>query len=228
MKRACAFTLMILAFAPGLFAQTDLPIIKAEVKSAFVWGEDSATGATSSSIQDPLTGNAVHKLSYGGIEVSSRMGFERGDAEELGTYVNYVTTIVNSTDSEVSVRYGGSSIDGRAASPLVLASPDKKLTKRERKNKQSAVELAKMHCFTSGFLPTGSVFSTSTPSQILTVEPGAALTVSTVIRDPRLYHAIRYSIEGCYPTGSIRYYLTINSQDYVFVWAGRSAIYCGV
>jgi hypothetical protein len=69
------------------------------VRRGFVWGEDSATGATLSSTQNPLRGNAVHKLSYGGIEVSSRIGFELTDAEELGTYFNCVTTIVNNTES---------------------------------------------------------------------------------------------------------------------------------
>jgi len=67
-------------------------------------GEDSPFGAISSIIQDPLTGYAIHKLRYGPIEVSSRIGFEGVSAYEVGTYVNYTTTIVNGSDSTLSIR----------------------------------------------------------------------------------------------------------------------------
>lgn len=227
MKQACLFVVAILAFTPGVFGQDDAPVIKADVMSAFVWGEDSRSGAISSTIQDPLTGFALHKLSYGRIEVGSRVGFERVSANQIGTFLNYAATIVNTTDSTVSVRYGGISVDGHAASPLWVVLPGKKLGKRERKSQPDAVELSSMHCFTSGFLSSANIFSADTSSQAFVVAPGTALTVSSVIRDPRSYHAMRCSVEGCFPTGTIRYYLTINSQDYVFVWPGRSAVYCG-
>ncbi len=227
MKQACLFVLAILGFTPGVFGQEDAPVIKAEVMSAFVWGEDSRSGAISSTIQDPLTGYAVHKLSYGRIEVSSRMGFERFGANQIGTLLNYAATIVNTTDSTVSVRYGGISVEGHAAAPLWVVLPGKKLNKRERNSELDVVELSRMHCFTSGFLSSANIFSADTSSQVFVVAPGTALTVSSVIRDPRSYHAMRCSVEGCFPTGTIRYYLTVNSQDYVFVWPGRSAVYCG-
>lgn len=227
MKRACTFVLTIFGMAPYVLSQTSPPTFKSEVMSAFVWGEDSPTGAMSSSIQDPLSGNAAHKLSYGGIEVSSRMGFERVGAEEVGTFLNYTTTIVNTTNSEVSVRYGGISVDGHAASLPWIVAPGGKISKKERKSKQDVVGLSEMHCFTSGFLSRDNVFSASSSSEVFNVAPGAASTVSSVIRDPRRYHSLLCSVEGCYPTGTIRYYVTVNSQDYVFVWPGRSAVYCG-
>jgi hypothetical protein len=227
MKLACIFVLAVFAFTPGGFGQDGVPIIKAEVLSAFVWGEDSPSGAVSSTIQDPLTGNAIHTLSYAGIEVSSRIGFERVSTDQVGTFLNYTTTIVNTTAATLSVRYGGISVDGHVASPLWVVPTGEKLSKKERKSKPDAVELAKIHCWTSGFLPSDNLFSANASSRVLTVVPRAALTVSSVIRDPRTYHSVLCTVEGCYPTGTIRYYLTVNAKDYVFVWLGRSAVYCG-
>lgn len=227
MKWASIFGLVVLTFTPGIFGQDTAPMIKARVTSAFVWGEDSTSGAVSSTIQDPLTGNALHTLSYAGIEVSSRIGFERVSTDEVGTFLNYTTTIVNSTDSTLSVRYGGASVDGHVASPLWLVPVGKKLNKKERESKTDVVELGKIHCFTAGFLSKDNFFSANASAQVLTVAPGTALTVSSVIRDPRNYHSVRCSVEGCYPTGTIRYYLKVDDKDYVFVWAGRSAVYCG-
>jgi hypothetical protein len=227
MKLACIFALVVFAFTPGVFGQDHVPTIKAEVVSAFVWGEDSSPGAVSSAIQDPLTGNVIHKLSYPGIEVSSRVGFERIAPNEVGSFLNYVTTIVNSTGSTMSVRHGGITVDGRVASPLWIVPPGQKLSKKERKSNPDAVEFAKIHCFTGGFLSRDNFFSASVPSQVFIVAPGTALTVSSVIRDPRTYHSLLCSVDGCYPTGTIRYYIKVNDKDYVFVWPGRSAVYCG-
>ena len=220
--RGCTFLLAAFAFTSSAFGQE----IKAEVVSSFVWGEDSPFGAISSIIQDPLTGDAIHKLRYGSVEVSSRIGFERVNPDEVGTYLNYTTTIVNGSDSTLSLRYGGITIDGRGVPLPWVILPDKKLKKRERKNKSNVVEPDKMQCFTSGFLSHDHFFSADGSSQTLDVYPKTALTVSSVVRDPRSY-PLRCSVEGCHPVGTIRYYLTVNSQDYVFVWPGRSAIYCG-
>jgi hypothetical protein len=227
MKQVCIFVLAVFAFTPGVLGQDGVPVIKAEVMSAFVWGEDSASGAVSSTIQDPLTGNAIHTLRYAGVEVSSRIGFERVSPNEVGTFLNYTTTIVNSTEATLSVRYGGISVDGHAASPLWVVPAGKKLSKKERKSKPDAVELGKIHCLTSGFLPSDNLFSANASSRVLTVVPRTALTVSSVIRDPRNYHSVLCTVEDCFLTGKIRYYLTVNTKDYVFVWPGRSAVYCG-
>jgi hypothetical protein len=171
MKQACIFVLAAFPFTPSVFGQDGVPIIKAEVMSAFVWGEDSTSGAVSSTIQDPLTGNAIHTLSYAGIEVSSWIGFERVSATEVGIFLNYTTTVVNSTDSPLSVRYGAISVDGHAASPLWVVPAGKKLNKKERKSKPDVVELGKIHCFTGGFLSSDNFFSANASSQVLPSPP---------------------------------------------------------
>jgi hypothetical protein len=211
----------VFALTPSVLGQDGVPIIKVEAKSAFVWGEDSRSGAVSSTIQDPLTGNAIHTLSYAGVEVSSRIGFERVGTDFLGTLLNYTTTIVNNTDATLAVRYG------HVASPLWVVPTGTKLSKKELKSKPDAVELGKIHCLTSGFISSDNFFSASTSSQVLSVAARTALMVSSIVRDPRRYHSVLCSVEGCYPTGTIRYYLTVDTKDYVFVWPGRSAIYCG-
>ena len=221
-ERGCAVMLAFLAFASCVSGQE----IKTEVVSAFVWGEDTPSGAISSTIQDPLTGHAIRKLRYGPIEVSSRIGFERVNADEVGTYLGYTATIVNGSDSVLSVRYGGISVDGRVVSLPWVILPDKKYRKGDRKNKTNVVEPEKIQCFTNGFLSNSHLFSAGDASQTLSVSPKTALTVSSVVRDPRSY-PLRCSVEGCHPIGTIRYYLSVNSQDYVFVWPGQSAIYCG-
>jgi len=225
MRLGCGVALTILVFTLGVFGQNDGATFKAEVRSAFVWGEDSPEGAVSSTVQDPLTGNVIPQLSYAGIDVSSRMGFERAGSGQNGSFLNYTTTVVNRTDSALSVRYGGISVDGHPESPLTVLT-DKHLNKKKAHAKSDAVELSEMNCFTSGFLASENIFSTNTASQALSVLPGTALTVSSVIRDVRSY-SLRCSIEGCYPTGTIRYYVKVNSLDYVFVRPGRSATYCG-
>lgn len=222
MGRSCTVLLAVFAFTSCVFGQD----IKVEVMSAFVWGEDSPSGAISSIIRDPLTGHAIHKLKYGPIEVSSRIGFEGVSAYEVGTYLNYTTTIVNGSDATLSVRYGGITIDGHAVSLPGVIPPGKKLNKRDRENNTNVVEPEKMQCFTTGFLSHDHLFAADGASQTLNVSPKTALTVSSVVRDPRSY-PLRCSIDGCHPVGTIRYYLTVNSQDYVFVWPGQSAIYCG-
>lgn len=227
MKRACIFVLAVFAFAPGVFGQDDGPVIRSEATSAFVWGQDSPSGAISSTMQDPRTGNAIHAMRYDGIEVSSRMGFERVGPNEAGIFLNYTATIVNGTDSTLSVRYGGISIDGHSASPAWVVPADKKFSKKERKSKPDAVELAKIQCLASGFLSGENLFSADASSHVLTVAPRSGLTVSSVIRDPRTYHSVLCSVEGCYPTGTIRYFVNVKNKDYVFVWPGRSAVYCG-
>ena len=165
-------------------------------------------GAISSITQDPLTGDSIPTLSYAGIGVSSQMGFERVGRGQVGDFLGYSTTIVNNTSSIISVSYGGISVDGHAAPPL------------------SVVALGKLHCFTTGFLSGENFFSANHSSERFTVDPGNAVTISSVVKDPRNY-GVRCSVAGCYPTGTTRYFLTVNSQDYVFVWPNRSIAYCG-
>src|SRR5271167_2300263 len=117
-RRALAFAPAVLACPILMFAQNGTPTFTAGAASAFVWGEGDDPGAVSSSVRDPVTGNAIHKLSYAGIEVSSRTGYERIGLGEVGELLNFTTTIVNNTESELSVRQGGASVDGHVALPL--------------------------------------------------------------------------------------------------------------
>jgi hypothetical protein len=223
MRCTLTITLAVLALTIITFAQNDVPTFRTETTSAFVWGEDSRFGAVSTSIRDPITGNAIHKLNHGGIEVSSRAGFERVGSGAAGELLNFTTTIVNTTESEVSVRQGGVSVEGHLALPLAVVMTKKGLNKRERKQ---VWEFASMHCFSSGFLPNEEFFSPLSSSRVFTVPRNKALTVSFVTKDPR-YSSVLCSVEGCYPKGTIRFSVTVNTTDFVFTWPGRSMVYCG-
>ena len=222
MRLTLTVTFAVLALSSLTFAQDDLPTFKVEAASAFVWGEDSPSGVRSSTIQDPVTGNAIHKMSHAGIDVSSRAGFENIGSGAAGELLNCTTTIVNNTESALSVHHGGVRVDGHAALALAVAPTNKGLKKRERKQ---VWELRKMSCFSSGFLSAEHFFSPDS-SRIFTVAPQTALTVSLVTQDPRGY-PFRCSMDGCFPTGTMRFHVTINATDYVFVWPGRSSVNCG-
>ena len=215
--------LALFVFALSTYAQDDVPAFKVEARSALVWDKDIPESAASSTVVDPLTGNEIHKLSSGEIEVSSRIGFERIRSGETGKLLNYTTTIANNTDSDISVQYGGASVDGRVAMPLWVAVTNEGLNKRDRKN---VWDLSKMHCFKTGFASSENVFSAHTPSKTFTVRAQSAMTISSVSKDPRS-SSVQCSLDGCHIIGTIRYYVTVNRRDYVFVWPGRSVVYCG-
>lgn len=223
MQHSFAVSLAVIALALLTRAQDDLPVFKTEAKSAFVWGEDGSPGTVSSSVLDPVTGNAIHKLNHGGVEVSSRAGFETVGSGGAGELLSFTTTIVNNTESDLSVRQAGASVDGRIAMPLAVVHTKKGLNKKQR---NQVWELASMNCFSSGFLPNETFLSPVASSNALTVTPKKALTVSLVAKDPRYYSAL-CTTEGCHPKGTIRFSVTVNSTDFVFVWPGRAMVYCG-
>ena len=223
MRRPLAVTLAVLAFTSLSFAQDDPPTFKAKAASAFVWEEDDLSGAVSSNIRDPVTGNAIHKLSHGGIEVSSRAGFERIGPGQAGELLTFTTTIVNNNDSELSVRPGGASFDGHMALPLSVVVSKKGIGKKER---AQTWELARIHCFARGDFPIQNFFSQTASSDAFIVGPKKALTVSFVTKDPRNY-SVLCSLQGCYPKGMIRFSVTVDATDFVFVWPGRDVAYCG-
>lgn len=218
---AVAFT--VLAFTLLSPAQDEVPTFKTETASAFVWGEDNFQGAVSSSIRDPLTGNAIHKLKHGGVEVSSRAGFERADAGKAAELLSFTTTIVNSTESDLLVGQGGASVDGRLALPLPVVLTTKGLSKTQR---NQAWKLKHMNCFSSGFLPHEAFLSPNISTKSLRVSAKRALTVSFVVKDPR-YYSVLCTAEGCHPKGTIRFFVTVNATDFVFIWPGREMSYCG-
>ena len=202
-------------------AQENIPTFKSETMNAIVWDESSPDSAVSSKIWDPSTGNEIHKLSYAGIEVTSRLGYERINPESAIKLLHYVTTIANNTDSDVSVRYGGASVDGRVALPLELTPRRKTVNKVEF---SEASEPGKTHCFQTGFVPREFFFSPTT--QTFSVHPRTAVTISFVTKDPRTSNVL-CSMDGCHMKGSARYYVTVDHRDFVFVWPGRSIVYCG-
>ncbi len=215
---ALAFLLLTLSTS----AQNNIPAFKVETKSALVWDENLLE-STASSIRDPLSGNEIHRLSYRGIEVSSRVGYERVSPSKEEKLINYTTTVANNTDSDASVQYGGVSIDGQIALPLRIAADSKRLSKHDRRD---TWDLTKMHCFQTGFASKESVFSPSAATQVFTVLPKTSITISFVTKDPRTAAAI-CSMDGCHLKGKVRYYVSVNLRDYVFVWSGRSVVYCG-
>ncbi len=225
--QARTLALGFFASTTALFGQNDKPVIKAEVVGTFLWGEDARSGAVSSTLHDPLTGYAIRKLSYGGIEVSARIAYERVSPNKMGVFLIHTTTIVNSTDTPAMVRYGGVNVDGHTVVPPPIVPPGKKIRTKDLKKSPDAVELEQMNCFAGTYVSAENVFSADASSRTLTVPPKAALTVSSVFRDPRRYQPLRCSADGCFPTGTIRYHITVNGQDYVFVWPGRFAVNCG-
>jgi hypothetical protein len=226
MKIAGILVLWSLASSPGPFAQEEAPTFKTEVRSAFVWGEDVPGGAVSWTAQDPLTGVGILKLRYAGVEVSSRVGFEKIRSEQVQEFIAYTTTIANSTNTTLSVEYVGMTVDGHTVPPLSIIPASKVSGLKRSKNQPNIVEIEKLYCFRSGFLSDTSFLPTNGQPSGLTVAPQHSLTVSSVIRDPRHY-PILCSTEGCLPKGTIRYGVRVGSHDFVFIWPGRSIANCG-
>jgi len=222
MKSATLITMGFLCIVKG-FGQNDLTTFKANASSAVVWDNDSPTSPSSSIVRDPLTGREMHRLSSGGVEVTSLVGYESVSSSNAGKLLNYTTTIANNTDSELSVQYGGASVDGHTALPLWVAISSKGVKKSDRKK---VWVLSKMHCFKTGFSSSENFFSAHTPSKIFVVSPRTTMTISSVTLDPRHFSAL-CSLDGCHITGTLRYYITVNRKDYVFVWPGSSVVYCG-
>jgi len=223
MRKTFVVALFVLTSTLFTYGQDDVPVFKTESASAFVWGEDGLSGAVSSSLTDPVTGSAMHKLSHGGVEVSSRAGFEMVGSGKAGEVLSFAATIVNNTDSELSVRHGGASIDGRITLPLPVVFSKGGLNKRQR---NLVWDLGSMNCFSSGFLPDEAFLSPNASSKVLAVTPKNSLTVSFVVKDPRNY-SVTCSAEGCFPKGTIRFFVTVNATDFVFIWPGREVVYCG-
>src|SRR3954465_3652827 len=120
MRCAYAVALVVIGSTCSTFSQNDPPTFSAKGASAFIWGDDKISGAVSSTVHDPVTGNIIHKLSHAGIEVSSQAGFERIGHGASGELLSFTTTIANNTESDLSVRRGGASIEGHVAFPVSI------------------------------------------------------------------------------------------------------------
>lgn len=222
MRFTLAITLAFVAFVSVSLAQADLPTFKTDASSAYIWSEDNQRDAVSSNVRDPVTGNTIHKLNHAGIEVSSRAGFQRVGSGRPGEFLTFTTTIVNITDFDVAVRPGNISVDGHVARQLPIVPSKKGLNQKQR---EQVLEIAEVSCFSSGFLANDVFFSPMGSSKDFVVSPKRALTISSVVKDPR-YYSILCSVDGCYPKGTIRFSVTVNSTDFVFIWPGRSLVDC--
>jgi len=216
------FVLIYLLLTLSTSAQDNIPTFKTQTKSALIWDENAPAHDAASTLHDPLTGNEIHKLSYGGIEVSSRLGYEKVSPDQAGKLLNYVTTVANNSESNVSVRYGGASVDGHVTLPLAI-NPARDPSSRDRKE---IWDLNKLSCFKTRFAPSDALFTAASSPQVFTVRPKTAVTISFVTKDPR-ESPVLCSIDGCHVKGTVRYYVTVDHRDYVFVWSGRSVVYCG-
>ncbi|HEY3620469.1 MAG TPA: hypothetical protein VGK96_27015 [Candidatus Sulfotelmatobacter sp.] len=225
MKRTILILFSSLVLAACALAQSDVATFKVDARSAFVWGEDVPTGAKSWTVKDPLTGTESLKLSHEGVEVSSRMGFEKLHPEDAVELIAFTTTIVNNTQTKLSVQAAGITVDGHLASLLSVGS-SRKSQKSEVKNRTRAVANRNLYCFTSGFLSSENFLSNIDPTSVLVVNPRGSLNVSGVIRDPRNYSML-CSVDGCFPKGSLRYAIRVGGHEYIFIWPGRAIVNCG-
>ena len=223
MSRKATLALAVLMMRSFTSAQ-DTPQFKTEAKSALIWDERASAGdASSVLVLDPLTGHEIHKLTHAGVELSSRVGYEKVSSYTMGRLLIFSTTIANNRDSDVSVQYGGASIDDEISPPLSFVAPGGKVKKH---TPQSSWQLNNIHCLNSGFASAEAIFSSPTSGEMFTVRPKTSLTISFVTKDPRDVPRL-CSVDGCYLRGTVRYYVTVNLTDYVFVWRGRSIVYCG-
>src|SRR5215469_3345442 len=111
MRHRWAIVLCLLSFTRIAFAQSEPSTIKVEVASAYVLGEDVSDGAVSSTILDPVSGNAIYKLSHAGHEVSVMAGFERIGSAKAGLLRNVTANGANNSRSEVVVSQTGESVN---------------------------------------------------------------------------------------------------------------------
>jgi hypothetical protein len=207
------------------FGQSDVPVVKVDVRSAFVWGQDSIGGAVSSTVRDPLTGGLFPKLTYRGIGLGVRIGYEHVREGQAGIVLEFSATVINNSGAEISARYGGTIIDGKPVG-LSMVIADNQVHELARTAESIAVLSSRMYCFMSGFLP-GETFATAaTSSMTAEISSGTGFTLSYVVRDPRA-SAVLCSLHGCHPKGEIRSYLLVDGRDYVFVVPGSSIPYCG-
>jgi len=225
MSHWAGWTCLLLAFGSAVLGQEDVPIFKAEVTNTFIWGEDGTTGAVSSTSKEPLTGNEIRRLKHNGVEVNSRMGFEKFRHEDAAEFILYSTTIINNTESALPVQQGGVAVDGHLVSPLALE-PSRKVKKKPGKQGGDTIGVQNLHCFSAGYLPAESASVGDQYSSTFVVQPKSSIVVSGVIRDPR-HDPMFCSADGCYPKGMIRYSIRAGGHEYIFTWQGHLLANCG-
>ena len=120
--------------------------IRVESESAFVWGQDRPGKAVSSSTQDPLTGQNLETMTYQGITISFVVRYPPCSANLppfSKCHGETTLRIVNNSDQDIVVKYGGSSAAGQAI----------KLSKKEKNSDIAKGYTVKSHAsYVTSFL----------------------------------------------------------------------------
>ncbi len=217
MKHGFYAAILIATMSLPSFAQSETTTLRSITLSAVVWDENLPTPA-SSEIIDPVTGASVRSLTHDGIEVHSQAAFRLFRSGRAGELLTFLVTVVNNTDSDAVLTQAGLVIDGSLSLELL---PE---TSGTRSDDRPKVE--------GSLCMEPNVLSGDTPLRPLTrmkpsnIAPRMASTFRFVAKDPRNY-SLLCSPEGCYPKGVMRFYATLNSTDYVFVWKGQALVNCG-
>ena len=200
---------------PG-FAQSETTTLKSTTLSAVVWDEDIPSSA-SSEIIDPVTGASVRNLTYHGIEVHSQAGFRILRSGRPGELLIFLVTIVNDAESDAVLTQAGLVIDGSLSQNLLPETSGTTADDRPEVDGSLCMEPNALSSDNPSRLPTRAK-----PSSIAR---NMASTFRFVAKDPRNY-SLLCSPGGCYPKGVMRFYVTLNSTDYVFVWKGQALVNC--
>ncbi len=214
-----------LVFSWRANSQVDVPKFTVNVRNTFIWGEDAPSGAISSVIRDPLTGVELRRLKHNGVEVTSRIGFEKLHPEDAAVLIVYSSTIVNNTEMELAVKAGGVAVDGHLVSPMSKESSSSGVKQRRPSCEKDVVDVRNLHCLGSGYLSIDT-FSRPQGMSSTIVESQSSLTLSEIVRDPRHYPLL-CSVGGCHPKGTIRYSIRVGGNEYMFAWEGASVANCG-
>jgi hypothetical protein len=224
----------LLATVPSLFlcavsplsAQDSTPTFRTEAESAFVWGQDAPAGALSSTVQDPLTGLARHKLAYKGVEVGSSTGYEDQWVQDSKLLrhgyivVTTSTTIVNNTDYPVSIEYGDASANGHTAaligdktSKTIPRLDNKKFDQLDCYRSSNLMKDAKLVNRDPDINPKGSPAAMNR----IVLPPKSAVTIAAATATPEV---------GSW-SGYYRYYVRVDHKDFVFPWPMSQMQPCG-
>lgn len=215
-------TALVACLSTLLSAQTEPTTLKAEAVSAIVWDETSPS-TSSSEIFDPITGVPIHRLHHAGVEVSSMAAFEIIRSGTAGEFLAFTVVVANNSARDLVVSKAGVVIDGRFMLPLA---PFSMQSNPKGKLHETAVRFPASQCLQSASFQSSESLEASTTSTPITVTASTARVLTFATKDPRPY-SLLCSVKGCFPKGVMRFYITVNSTDYVFVWPGQSLTPCG-
>ncbi len=194
-------------------AQTNTPTFKAEAESAIVWSgaqckqsyttlggheplcegiADAAHPEASSLVQDPLTGNLLRKISYQGVEVTSRLASYDVGCGLNDCHTAYVATlnIVNSSEYPLHV-------DGNTFTSTLRPPTPKEIRKWWGKKAKP-----------SEFVPSSE-----------TIPPGQAASIAAyMVSDAQGSNLTRWFNHTPVDVVLLRYSIKLHGKDFVFPW----------